>query len=58
MEEDKKVLDEVLRDNSFLVFDNIEGANITKENKYTDGKSRFINKLILSARAFKSLLFS
>jgi len=38
LEEDKKILDEVLRDNSFLVFDNVEGVIITKENKFNDGK--------------------
>ena len=38
LEEDKKILDEVLRDNSFLVFDNVEGVVITKENKFNDGK--------------------
>jgi len=36
LEEDKKILDEVLRDNSFLVFDNVEGVVITKENKFND----------------------
>ena len=38
LEEDKKILDEVLRDNSFLVFDNVEGVVITKVNKFNDGK--------------------
>lgn len=49
MEEDKRLLDEVLRDNSFLVFDNVEGVVITKENKCNDGKWQLIITIILSA---------
>ena len=42
MEEDKNMLDEVMRDNSFIVFDNIKGQVIEPETRYEDGKSHLI----------------
>ena len=42
MEEDKNMLDEVMRDNSFIVFDNIKGQVIEPKTRYEDGKSHLI----------------
>ena len=47
MEEDKNMLDEVMRDNSFIVFDNIKGQVIEPETRYEDGKSHLILSLLL-----------
>ena len=38
LEEDKKMIDEAMRDSSFFVFDNIKGQVINSESRYEDGK--------------------
>lgn len=38
LEKDKQILENAMRDNSFIVFDNINGQVIKEATRYEDGK--------------------
>jgi hypothetical protein len=41
LEKDQRMIDDTMRDNTFIVFDNIKGWKIKPETRYEDGKWQF-----------------
>ena len=56
LEKDKQMLDNAMRDNSFIVFDNIKGQVIKEATRYEDRKWHFILTIICSLGAHEKLL--